>query len=235
MPESSDLAPGLALGRDVRLGDGVALGCNVTIHDGTIVGDGCVIEDGVVLGKVPRLARASTSAGRVDVLTLGERVTACSAAIVFAGSSVGDEAILGDQSFVRERVTIGARSVVGRGSTVENDVTIGESVRIMSQVYVTQWCVLEDDVFLAPGVVTANDDTMARHGDEYEVRGVTFRRACRVGGAAVFVPGVEVGEEAYVAAGAIVTADVPPRGVALGVPARVVRQVPDADLLERWR
>ncbi len=61
-----------------------------------------------------------------------------------------------------------------------------------------------------------------------------LRRACRIGGAAVLVPGVEVGEEAFVAAGAVVTNDVAPRAVVLGVPARQVRQVPDEDLLERW-
>jgi acetyltransferase-like isoleucine patch superfamily enzyme len=67
------------------------------------------------------------------------------------------------------------------------------------------------------------------------VVGCTLRRACRVGGAAVLVPGVVVGEEAFVAAGAVVTKDVPPRAVVIGVPARVVREVPDEDLLERWR
>ena len=50
----------------------------------------------------------------------------------------------------------------------------------------------------------------------------------------MLVPGVEIGEEAFVAAGAVVTSDVPPRAVVMGVPARVVRQVPDEDLLERW-
>jgi acetyltransferase-like isoleucine patch superfamily enzyme len=62
-----------------------------------------------------------------------------------------------------------------------------------------------------------------------------FRRACRVGGGAVIVPGVEIGEEAYVAAGAVVTRDVGAREVVMGIPARVVRRVPDEDLLERWR
>jgi acetyltransferase-like isoleucine patch superfamily enzyme len=51
----------------------------------------------------------------------------------------------------------------------------------------------------------------------------------------VLVPGVEVGEEAYVAAGAVVTRDVPPRAVAMGVPARMVREVGEEDLIERWR
>jgi acetyltransferase-like isoleucine patch superfamily enzyme len=67
------------------------------------------------------------------------------------------------------------------------------------------------------------------------MRGATLRRACRIGGGAVLTPGVEVGEEAFVAAGAVVTRDVPARAVMIGVPARVVREVADEDLIERWR
>ena len=80
-----------------------------------------------------------------------------------------------------------------------------------------------------------NDDTMARHGSEKPTRGVTLRRAYRVSGGAVLPPGVEIVEEAFVAAGAVVTCNVPPRAVVMGVPARIAREVGDEDLLERWR
>ncbi len=129
----------------------------------------------------------------------------------------------------------GAGSVIGRGSAVDNDVVIGERVRVQTDVYLTAYSVVEDDVFVGPGAVTTNDSTMSRHDRSYELQGARLRRACRIGGAAALTPGVEVGEEAFVAAGAVVTRDVPPRGVVMGVPARVVREVPDADLLERWR
>jgi acetyltransferase-like isoleucine patch superfamily enzyme len=76
---------------------------------------------------------------------------------------------------------------------------------------------------------------MMRHPRDQALRGVTLRRACRVGGGAVLTPGVEVGEEAFVAAGAVVTRDVAPRTVVMGVPARPVREVRDADLIEQWR
>jgi acetyltransferase-like isoleucine patch superfamily enzyme len=82
--------------------------------------------------------------------------------------------------------------------------------------------------------MTTNDDHMGRHPKGMPLRGATLRRACRVGGGAVLLPDVEIGEEAFIAAGAVVTTDVPPRKVVMGVPARMVRDVPDEDLLERW-
>jgi acetyltransferase-like isoleucine patch superfamily enzyme len=82
--------------------------------------------------------------------------------------------------------------------------------------------------------MTTNDDKMARLPPGAPLHGATLRRACRVGGGAVLLPGVEIGEEAFVAAGAVVTSDVPARKVVMGVPARMVRDVPDEDLLEHW-
>jgi acetyltransferase-like isoleucine patch superfamily enzyme len=228
-------APGLLLGAGVEIGEGVAFGAHVVVHAGTRIGAGSAIEDHAVLGKRPRLARGSSAHGEVGELVLGERVKVCAGAVVLAGAAIGAEAILGDQSFVRERSVVGARSVIGRGSVVDNDVLIGARVKVQTGVYLTAFSVIEDDVFVGPGATTTNDDTMARHDDATPLRGATLRRACRVGGAAVLTPGVEIGEEAFVAAGALVTRDVPPRAVAMGVPARVVREVPDEDLLERWR
>jgi acetyltransferase-like isoleucine patch superfamily enzyme len=166
---------------------------------------------------------------------IGRGATICCGAVVYAGAQVGAGAIIGDQSQVRERATIGERTVVGRGSAVEFGARVGARVSIQTNVYVTALTVVEDDVFIGPGVVTTNDDTMGRHDRGEPLRGPCLRRACRVGGGAVLVPGVEVGEEAFVAAGAVVTADVPARAVVMGVPARVVREVPESDLIERWR
>jgi UDP-2-acetamido-3-amino-2,3-dideoxy-glucuronate N-acetyltransferase len=90
-------------------------------------------------------------------------------------------------------------------------------------------------VFVGPGVITTNDNTMARQPGDAPLEGPRLGRASRIGGGAVICPGVEIGEEAYVAAGAVVTADVPPRTLVMGVPARQVRTVPDRDLIERWR
>lgn len=231
----SQRAPGLVLGEDVQIGEGVSFGAHVVVHAGTAIGDGCVIEDHAVLGKRPRLARGSSAKGEVSGLRLGANVTVCCGAVVFAGASIGEGSIVGDQAYVRERSSIGANSVIGRGSVVDNDVRVGARVRVQTSVYLTAFTVVEDDVFVGPGATTTNDDTMSRHGPEMPLRGAVLRRACRVGGGSVLTPGVEIGEEAFVAAGAVVTRDVPARAVVMGVPARVAREVPEEDLLERWR
>jgi len=228
-------APGLLLGEDVQIGADVVFGSHVVVHDGTTIGDGATIEDHVVLGKRPRLAKGSSAQGEVGVLELASGVTVCAGAVVFSGAHIGEHAILGDQSFVRERSRVGPDSVIGRGSVVDNDVCVGARVKVQTGVYLTAFTLLEDDVFVGPGALTTNDDTMARHGPQAPLCGATLRRACRVGGGAVLTPGVEIGEEAFVAAGAVVTRDVPARAVVMGVPARIVREVGEQDLLARWR
>ena len=229
-------ARGLILCDDVTVGDGVLFGPNVLVEEGTRIGEASVIEGGSLLGKVPRLARTSaTTAESLPPLRLGVRVTVCAGAIVYAGSVVGDEAIIGDQAQVRERSVVGPQTVIGRGSAIDNDVMIGARVKIQSNVYVTAFSVVEDDVFIGPRASTTNDDTMSRHAPDFALRGATLRRACRIGGGAVLVPDIEIGEEAFVAAGAVVTKDVPARAFMVGVPARQVREVRDEELLENWR
>src|SRR4029079_18405052 len=121
---------------------------------------------------------------------------------VFAGTTIGEGCILGDQSCVRERVTIADDVVVGRGSLIENDTTVGRGTRIQAEAYITAYSTLEEDVFIAPCVVTTNDNYMGRtEKRKSEMRGPTIRRSARVGGGAILCPGVEIGEEAFVGAG----------------------------------
>jgi acetyltransferase-like isoleucine patch superfamily enzyme len=234
-PVPAEEAHNLYLDPGATVGAGVRFGANVVVHDSVVIGDGVTIQDGAILGKPPKLAPTSNASPLDErAVHIGAGTTICAQAIVFAGSRIGERSIIGDQAVLRERAVIGDDTVVGRGSSVDNDVTIGDRVRIQTDVYVTAFSRVEDDVFIGPCAMTTNDDTMARRAPTEPMRGATLRRACRIGGGAVLVPGVEIGEEAFVAAGAVVTNDVAPRAVVMGVPARAVRRVPDEQLLERW-
>jgi UDP-2-acetamido-3-amino-2,3-dideoxy-glucuronate N-acetyltransferase len=204
-----------------------------TVYPGTVLGENVRVLENAVVGKQPALGPKSTA--KRDPLPptkIGDGTIVSTGAVVFAGSTIGAGCILGDQSCVRERVTIADDVVVGRGSLVENDTTIGGGTRIQAEAYITAYSTLEEDVFIAPCVVTTNDNFMGRTEKRKALmKGPTIRRGARVGGGAILCPGIEVGEEAFVGAGAVVTKDVPPRKVVVGSPARVLRDVPEDELL----
>ena len=229
------LAPGAVVHAGAVIGAGCAVGSGAVVHPGSHLGERVVVEDGAVLGKRPRLRPGSSAAGAFGELQIADDATICCGAVVYAGASIGHRAIVGDQSQVRERGVLGERSVLGRGSTLDFDTVVGARVSVQTLVYITAGTIVEDDVFIGPGVVMTNDDTMDRHGPETPLRGATLKRGCRVGGGVVLTPGVVIGEEAFIAAGTVVVRDVPDRAVVMGVPGRVVRQVGDRDLLDRWR
>jgi UDP-2-acetamido-3-amino-2,3-dideoxy-glucuronate N-acetyltransferase len=209
------------------------LGENVVVYPGTVIADGCTIGDNVVLGKQPSLSPRSTAKREtLPPLEIGAGTIVSTGAIVFAGTTLGERVIVGDGARVRERCVIGDDVVIGSGSLIENDTTVGALTKIQAEAYITAYSTLEENVFIAPCVVTTNDNFMGRTEKRHElVKGPTIRRGARVGGGAILCPGVEIGEEAFVGAGAVVTKDVPPRVVVVGNPARVLRDVPAEELL----
>jgi acetyltransferase-like isoleucine patch superfamily enzyme len=205
-----------------------------TVYPGTVLGEGVKILEGAVVGKQPTLSpRSTTKREALPPAQLGDGTIISTGAIVFAGSVIGERVIIGDQSCVRERVRVGDDVVLGRGSLIENDTNVGARTKIQAGAYITAYSELEEDVFIAPCVVTTNDNFMGRTERRHElIKGPTIRRGARVGGGAILCPGVEIGEEAFVGAGAVVTKDVEPRMLVVGSPARVLRAVNDDELLE---
>ncbi len=203
------------------------------VYPGTVLGDGCKILDGAVVGKQPTLSpRSTTKREELPPLELGAGTIVSTGAIVFAGTRIGARAVVGDQACVRERCEIGDDVIIGRGALVENDTTVGAMTKIQAMAYLTAYSTLEDNVFIAPCVITANDNFMGRTERRHALRrGPTIRRGARVGAGAVLCPAVEIGEEAFVGAGAVVIKDVPPRVVVVGNPARLLRDVPSEELL----
>jgi acetyltransferase-like isoleucine patch superfamily enzyme len=205
------------------------------VYPGTILGEGCKVLDGAVVGKQPSLSPRSTAKRELlPPAELGPGTIVSTGAIVFAGARIGARVIVGDQACVRERVVVGDDVVIGRGSLIENDTTVGAMTKIQADAYITAYSTLEEHVFIAPCVVTTNDNFMGRTEQRHSlVKGPTIRRGARIGGGAILCPAVEIGEDAFVGAGAVVVKDVPPRVVVVGNPARVLRDVAEDELLEQ--
>jgi acetyltransferase-like isoleucine patch superfamily enzyme len=205
-----------------------------TVYPGTVLGEGVKVLENAVVGKQPSLSPRSTAKREpLPPTEIGDGTIVSTGAIVFAGSRIGARVVLGDQSCVRERVQVGDDVVLGRGSLIENDTAVGARTKIQADAYITAYSLLEDDVFIAPCVVTTNDNFMGRTERRHEqIKGPTIRRGARIGGGAIICPAVEVGEEAFVGAGAVVTKDIPARMLVVGNPARVIRAVNEDELLE---
>lgn len=210
------------------LGPGVELGNHVVVHAGTIIGEGTKVGDACVLGRVPVPAQTSTAPREaLSPLVIGANCIIGSHVVLYRGTEVGESCFFGDFSSVRENCRIGRSVLIGRGVAVENSVTIGDFTKIQTGAYITAYSVVEDHVFVAPMVTTTNDNYMGRTEKRFQERkGAVFRRGSRIGGGVVVLPGITVREEGFVAAGSVVTKDVPAYQLVMGVPARPVRQVP---------
>ena len=170
-----------------------------------------VLEHAVV-GKQPTSPHSTAKRDPLPPAVIGAGTVVSTGAIVFAGATVGKR-VIGDQSCVRERVTIGNDVVVGRGSLVENDTTIGALTKIQAGAYITAYSTLEEQVFVAPCVVTTNDNFMGRTERRHELMkgpdpsGRPHRRRGDP------LPGNRGGRGGVRRRGAVVTKDVPPHAV----------------------
>ncbi|WP_155801398.1 N-acetyltransferase [Jonquetella anthropi] len=214
----------------------VYIGYNVIIHSGVVIGANCKILDGAILGKEPAKATMSaTTSSSVELppLVVGQGVTVGASCVLYRGADIGDSVFLGDLATVRENVTVGEGTIIGRGATIENKVAIGRRCKIESNAYITAFSAIEDFCFVAPCVIFSNDNFLGRTEERKKhFRGPRLRLGARVGAGAVLLPWVELGEDALVAAGSVVTRDVPARKIVMGCPARVCRDVPTEQLIE---
>jgi acetyltransferase-like isoleucine patch superfamily enzyme len=161
---------------------------------------------------------------------------------VAPGAEVEDGAVVGEgtgvwqQAVVRSGARVGRDCVIGRGAYVGPGVVMGDRCKVQNQALIYEPAVLEDGVFVGPAVVFTNDtfpravtpDGRLKNADDWHAVGVTVRTGASVGARAVCIAPVTIGAWATVAAGAVVTADVAPYALVVGVPARRVGWVGEA-------
>jgi serine O-acetyltransferase len=223
------------VGPRVVIGPGCEVGNHVVLAADTVIGSGVRIDDGAVIGKLPMRAAntAVTKLAELPPARIGEEAIIGTHVVIYRGATIGQKVLIADLSTVRENVTVGDFTIVGRGVAIENFCTIGRYCKLETNVYITAYSTLGDRVFVAPGVLTSNDNFVGRTEERFKhFKGVTVGRGSRLGVGSVILPGKTVGDDALVAAGALLTKDAPPRMIVAGIPAKTMRPVPHEQLLD---
>jgi UDP-2-acetamido-3-amino-2,3-dideoxy-glucuronate N-acetyltransferase len=223
------------IGANVEIAAGSVIGNGVIIHQDTKIGNSVRIDDYSVLGKMPMKAAqsATTKDEELPPLTIKDNCIIGTSVVIYRGAMIGNKVLAADLSTIRENVEIGDFTIIGRGAAVENFCRIGKYCKLETNVYLTAYSEVEDRVFIAPCVATSNDNYIGRTKDRFKhFKGITIKKGGRIGVGAVILPGKTIGGDGLVAAGALVTADVPAKKIVVGMPAKEFRDVPPEQLLE---
>jgi acetyltransferase-like isoleucine patch superfamily enzyme len=231
-----DIHPSARLGSNVKiLGDlslaqGVEVGSNVIFYPNVFVGANSRILEGSVIGRPP--IRAGTTNRPVN---LGDRTVRIGAdrvvganCVLYTHVDIARNVLICDLTSIREGSRLAEGVVIGRMTTLMHDVSIGERTRITDNIHITGNAHIEADVFIGPGVSSANDNDvyLRRFGLlPFETNGPTIRRFAVIGTGAILAPGIEIGTGAVVATGATATKDVPPWTIVAGAPARGISNI----------
>jgi acetyltransferase-like isoleucine patch superfamily enzyme len=220
------LGPNCVVGRAV-IERGVVLGAGVVIHDGVVLREGVRVFDNAVLGRLPQVAGIIQRPPRADLppLTVGAHSVVGANVVLYNGTIIGANTLIGDLACIREECRIGANVVIGRGVQMNYNIEVHDRVRIMDGSHFGGDMVIESDAFIGPHVSSANDNMMGMVPQAGR-RGARVRRGASVGVGAILLANIEIGEQAVVGAGALVDRSVPPRMIVVGVPARVRGPVP---------
>ncbi|MFC1908881.1 DapH/DapD/GlmU-related protein [Chloroflexota bacterium] len=219
-------------GSNVTIEDGVLLGNHVSLGDNVVVKKGAIIGDNVIVGYRDSQPEQDTPAETM-VTEVGEKVKVRSGSVIYYGTIIGSNSMVGHNTVIRENTIIGHDTYIGSLTAIEGDTKIGNYVGIHTQCHITKFCDIGDYTFIAPLFVGANDPSMSHrrvaHGQN--LAGFITEKYVRIAVGVTVLPGVHFGEGCIVGAGSVVTRDVPPYKVVMGVPARVVKDAPREEVI----
>ena len=190
------------------------------IYQNVHLGHGSVVEDFCIVGTPPRGARD----GELPT-TIGDAAVIRSHTVIYAGNVIGRNFQTGNKVNIRESNRIGNNVSVGTLSVIEHHVEIADNVRIHTQVFIPEYSTLEEGCWIGPNVVFTNAKYPLSPGVKDNLVGPVIRKGAKIGANATLLPGVVIGENALVGAGAVVVRDVPAGAVVAGNPARVIGQI----------
>lgn len=224
----------VSLSKDTKLGEGVIIGNNVTIYPKVTIGARTRILDNAVIGRLP------ISTGNINrhvdssykPLVIGKECVIGANSVLYTGIKMGNHVLIGDLTRIREGCKFANSVVIGGGVLVMYDTVVGTRSRIIDGAIITGNMIIENDVFIGPGVNSINDNSvyLARFGLENLLhKGPIVRKAAMIGAGANLSAGIEIGKGALVAPNAMVTKDVRPWSIVVGIPAKEVRGISKTD------
>ena len=216
--ENSVIYENVIIGRDVTICDGAIVYSNVEIGEGTFIGPGCM------LGKPPMAFHQQRTGYENPPLVIGTNSIIRSHSVIYAGSTIGDSFHSGHHVTIREGTTIGKNCSLGTHGDIQGDVQIGDYCRFHSNVHISQSTVIKNYVFIFPNAVLTNDP---HPPSETCIQGPTLEDYSIISAGAVLMPGITIGKDSIVGANSLVTKDVAPESVVMGVPARPICKIHD--------
>jgi acetyltransferase-like isoleucine patch superfamily enzyme len=239
--ETALISASTVLGDNIIIEDGVTILSNVMIYDNVIIRKNAHIGNNVILGyseeDMKKVLENFTYIGSNErsinmedisfdgeITDIGENTKIRSGSIIYNNCKVGDGSSIGHNTILREKTIIGENTYIGALVATEGEITIGDNCGINAQCHITRYSEIGDYVFFGPGIMSMNDNAMAhkREGHAQNMKGFTAEDYVRVGGGAILLPGVILGEGSVVAAGSIVTKDTPGYTLVKGSPARII-------------
>lgn len=173
------------------------------------IGANCRIDESAVVGRQYE--------GWSEPTVVGDEAVVRAKTVVYADVTTGDGLQTGHAAVVREHTALGDDVLIGTHAVVDGRSTLGSRANLQTGAYVPPGTTIEEDVFLGPNAVLTNDRYPLR--TETDLAGPTVEADASIGANATVLPDVTVGRGAFVAAGAVVTEDVPPERLAVGAPA----------------
>lgn len=221
--ENCTFGHNVVIGDNCVIGNGVTLHHNVVLYDGTRLDDGVEVFDNAVIGRPPRTAGylMHKITENLAPVHIGPNSIIGAGVVIYAGNEIANNVLIGDNAALREEGVIEEYVVLGRFANTSHHTVIKRRSKVMDYSFVNAHSVVEEYVFIGANVISTSGRDMRLTGPEVgPAGGVHFKKGCKIASSVTVLPGVTIGEDAIVAAGAVVTKDVADGATVMGVPAK---------------